>query len=200
MVDESKAELIQPVVERQLDVRSDPEQERLRRDYDKEALLGRGLFRCASERESRGFPFTDTRRVPKDLLSAIGTVPNETQLTAEDVNRAKMASYGIALELAAQVSEAPLLRNGRVRDEPDSLEALAAGLRKGSGLGKEYLQSNPNIVIEQAREAVARRLNKPVSEVQLGDQQLISWVNEQFGKANVRLGKSAQALRDYFGR
>ena len=199
MVDETQAVELQLAVEQRVDS-SKAEQERLRHDYDRKALLGRGLFRCASERESQRFPFTDTRRVPKGLLSAIGTVSEDTQLSEEDIRLAEKASYGIALELAAQVSEAQLPRAGGVRDDSDSLEALASGLRKGGSLGNEYLQSNPEVVIKQAREAIARRLNKPSEDVQWEDQRLILWTKEQFGKADRRLVGSAAALRGYYER
>lgn len=174
-------------------------QEKLKRGHDKEAALGRGFFRLAASRqEQRLTAYLDTGKYPKDLLAKIGEVSKETDLTSKMMEEARQASFGIALESAAQISEVQLPRAGGMREDINSLGTLVASVRGGEKLGKELLDSKQiKLVADLARETMARRLGKPSAEIQMPDAQALAWAQEQFTKANARLGRGYEALKAY---
>lgn len=184
----------QAIVEQKGDLLVNNEQQKLREELVNEALFGRSLFKITSEREKEGYTqFTNTKMIPKDYLEALMNPSEDTQITEDDVRKTKQASFGVALELSAQITEVRLAQGGPVREDPDSLKALVMSIRKGDQLGREYYGTDSHIIIDEARKAVSRRLGKPPDQVNWDDKQLLSWANEQFQKANMRISGSFDA-------
>jgi hypothetical protein len=87
------------------------------RDFDTEARLGRGIFRLTADREEQRLtPYLDTKKFSKENLIALGERTGEEPITQEEVQKAKEASFGIALEAATQIAKVRLPRGGGIKD------------------------------------------------------------------------------------
>lgn len=196
MADE-KTEIPQPLTETK-SVELGTEQQKLRSELEQEQLFGKSISKLVNEREAEGFtPWTNRHQIPQEYLGVLGDPPADTQLTTDDVKRAKQASFGLALEIATQASEVQFPQGGRVHEDEGSLTALVATIRKGDQLGRNYAQTDRKLIIDEAKNAIARRLRKPPSEIQWEDQRLFNWAGEQFQRANIRLSKSLEAVQAY---
>ena len=195
MADE-KTEIPQPLTETK-STELGTEQQKLRSELKQEQLFGRSISKLVYEREVEGFtPWTNRHQMPQEYLGTLGDPPAETQLTIDDIKRAKQASFGLALEIAAQASEVQFPQGGRVHEDEGSLTALITTIRKGDQLGRGYAQTDRKLIIDEARNAISRRLRKPPSEIQWEDQRLFNWAGEQFQRANFRLSKSLEAVHE----
>lgn len=171
------------------------------RQCETEARLGRGILSIIKDREDRGLtPFVNGTRFDQADILAVRKRHQSEALTDTDVSEARRASVGLALEMAAQITEVQLPRTAGVNEDLKSLEDMIQGIRLGSTSVKEYTKDNPSILIQEARKVIARRQKISPEQVKLTDQQLIAYAQEQYEKAFRRLSKGAEALRGYFGR
>lgn len=170
-------------------------------NYENAAKLGKWVSKIVREREdSRLTPYTKLEQFDREDLKAVHAKSRGDDITEADVIEAKRGSLALAYEAAFQVSEAQLPR-GPIREDTDSLADLRRVVIGGAKLSENlFKEGHKDLVIEQIRNTVARRLKKPPSEVALSDTQLIDMRDEKISSAAIRLKKAHDALSEYLGR
>jgi hypothetical protein len=170
-------------------------------NFDKAAGIGRGILHSARERErQRLTPYLDARKFPEELIARVGQKSKEEPVTLEDIQNAKKASLGIAVEAATQIAEVQLPRGSGVSEDLESLDGLGLLIQQGSGLVEELSGKEPGLLREQVKEVIARRLGKKPEEIEKSDAELDSFLEEQFRISLERVGRASGALRAYWGK
>lgn len=168
--------------------------ERLRREFNQAAKLGRNIFNEVSLREEgRLTPYFRSADFNRDNLAAIGE-RGEGEVTEEEVLAARRASLGIGLEAAVLINEARLPRGGPIREDLESLGRLRSLLRATEGLRQELFESDPALVGEQMRVITEKRSRK---EDPRSDEALNRLAKEQLEGSYIRISRSYRAIEEY---
>jgi hypothetical protein len=173
----------------------------LSKEFDAASEIGKLVLRVVDERTvkpefvARGYstPMLEPGRFPRDSIRNLN--PTGEKISEEDVKAAREASVALTIEAAAQVVEARPHTNA-VSENSESLKQIQRILNRGEGYIIQINRTYPEAAIKGAREALVRRYTDPGlrGSDKWNDSQVISWAQEAFRRANVRLGGSIDAV------
>lgn len=173
----------------------------LRREFDNQRTLGRAIIGLSVDREDQRLtPYIDSSLFPKDEMGFLQSKPEGQNIDQVDIDNATRVSFGLTLEAAAQIAEVQLPRHGQIREDPESLEQIMRMLKAGRNIGEDLLKNKPQVIEDETKKVVARRLKVTPDKVQMNQEQLINWSEQQLGTAYARIGRGAQAISGYLGR
>lgn len=168
------------------------------REFNNYRGFGTMIGRIAQERDERRLvPYLDSKLFPREEYSFLQPKPEGQDVTQEDVAKAAKGAFGVALEVAAQISEVQLARHGQIREDSESLEQMMRMLKGAENIRTDLMETNPQAVEDESRKAVARRLKVAPDQVQMSQDQLTQWARKQLDTAYKRIYKGADALSRY---
>lgn len=173
------------------------------KDYDREfgdaAQMGKMILEIARERVDNRYsmPYLNPQRFSPQDIEAVRAKPIDSPLIEDDLARAKKGAVSLAIEATAQITEAQVPRNARVKEELGSLEKVLTLVKRGHGFVIQVEAQNSQVVIQSSREAIARRQGVQPDQIKLTDEELKRWANDNFQKAGQRINRSLNALREY---
>jgi hypothetical protein len=180
-------------------VNKQPINSELLKQYDNEAMAGRGLLNLVLSRQKNGFtPYIDIGKFPDSLKECVSKEAKDlNSISTDDIAKVSEAKFGIMLETAAQISEVNLPRGGPVREDLGSLKALYKALQDGNEERKMLEAGNTEVLLDQARNVMARRSGKSADNTELDSATLKNWVGGQFDNSLSKIKRSLDLLSNY---
>lgn len=178
------------------------DQEKLRREYEEAAVLGRKVIEVTRGRAIARFtPFLDAAHFLGDDIKAVDKKEENDVITPEDVKKASLKSFALSLEAATQIGETAARMNQRqVRDDPDSLEDLAkitqAGFQAQERLDKEGLHQE---TAAEVKAVLSRRIEGDDKTILMTDEEALEWSKKELRRTNATIRQKEGLLRAYFG-
>lgn len=173
--------------------------ETLQIEYVNAAKVGRDVLEITRSRESAGFtPYLNSKKFNEQDQSSIRPIESSTQLSEDVIAEAQRGSFALALEAAAQVSEARFSRNGNIKEDPDSLGDLSNILARGFELGRSLVtEGKERLLLDETRKMIARRKNVSPHEITASEEELKRFADDQFHSAGKRIFASKRSLEEY---